>query len=241
MSLIRAARRVAWALGLSTLLVGCQQPAPSAPAVTPAVDYMPPARAAMARSDYTAALPLLQKAVAANANNLEARYRLGVTASYLDLLDEAKAAFQWVVAHGAPSSSEVQVARDWLARASGAEVRATTPAKAEEELRPDRANISGKVLGEAEGGSVKPLVRQQILLRGAPNTPVKDEWHLLRTEPDGGYRFSNVPPGDYMITDRVAGPPVWRLKVTLKAGDKAVLDLNPQNTAKIRDDFPGYQ
>jgi tetratricopeptide (TPR) repeat protein len=237
MSLLRAA----WALGLAALLVGCQQSAPPPPAATPAVDDMASARAAMARSDYTAALPLLQSALAANPNNFEARYRLGVTASYLDLFDEARTAFQWVVAHGAPSSSEVRVARDWLAHIPRAEAPAATPAKAEEEPRPDRANVSGKVLGEAEGGGMKPLVRQQILLRGAPNTPVKDEWHILRTEPDGSYRFSNVPPGDYMITDKVAGPPGWRLKVTLKAGDKAVLDLNPQNSSKSRDDFPGYQ
>lgn len=240
MSLSGAARSAAGALALSAVLLGCQPAAPPPPAATPAVDAMASARAAIARGDYAAALPLLQGAVAANPTNLAARYLLGVAASHLDLLEEATTAFQWVVTHAAPGSSEAQVARDWLARASRTTTAAAAPEKVEEELRPDRASVSGKVLGETDGG-VKPLVRQQVLLRGAPNAPVKDEWHLLRTGPDGSYRFNNVPPGDYMITDRVAGPPGWRLKVTLKAGDSAVLDLNPQNSAKIRNDFPDFQ
>lgn len=234
----RSARWARLGLGLLLIVMGCGGPAPQAPprGATAAIDDLTAARAAMARGDYAAALPLLRKAVAVNPNNLEARYRLGVTASYLGLVDDATAEFQWVVAHGAPNSSEVRMARDWLARAATADVPVVA-AKTEEQPQPDRANLSGKVLGEAGGGS-QPLARFPLILKGAPNTPVSEEWHIFRTESDGSYRFRDLLPGDYLLADGAAGPPGWRLKVTLKAGDDLVLDLNPQNNAKIRNDFP---
>ncbi len=71
-----------------------------------------------------------------------------------------------------------------------------------------------------------------------PGTTVKDEYHLLRTDQQGNFRFINVVPGDYMLTNAVAGRPIWRLKVSVGGGERRVLDLSPANDVGARDDFP---
>ena len=45
-------------------------------------------------------------------------------------------------------------------------------------------------------------------------------------------------PGVYKLTNRVAGKPLWRLRVELKPGESASLDLSPANSVTQRDDFP---
>ena len=52
------------------------------------------------------------------------------------------------------------------------------------------------------------------------------------------FHFPNVVPGDYMLTDAVAGPVLWRLRVALGGGQHLVVDLSPANGSAVRDDFP---
>ena len=45
-------------------------------------------------------------------------------------------------------------------------------------------------------------------------------------------------PGPYKLTDRVAGKPTWRLRVEISPSDARVLELTPDNSIAVRDDFP---
>ena len=40
------------------------------------------------------------------------------------------------------------------------------------------------------------------------------------------------------IADRVAGRPIWRLRVQVPPDETVKLDLGPQNSLSARDDFP---
>ena len=60
---------------------------------------------------------------------------------------------------------------------------------------------------------------------------------MLRTDQQGNFRFTDVVPGDYMLTNVIAGPPTWRLRVTLAKGERLTLDLLPSNQTAVRDDF----
>jgi hypothetical protein len=41
-----------------------------------------------------------------------------------------------------------------------------------------------------------------------------------------------------MLTNRLADQPIWRLRVELKPAEETQLDLNPDNSVVVRDDFP---
>jgi hypothetical protein len=98
---------------------------------------------------------------------------------------------------------------------------------------PGLASLEGRAVGP-DGG--KP--RLQLFLKGVPGTPVQDEYHALRTDQQGNFRFIDVVPGEYMLTNAVAGPPAWRLRASLAKDQRLVLDLSPENHASVRDDFP---
>jgi len=216
---------------------GCRQTLPDPPKTVPvALDPMVQAREAMDRRDYTAAAPLLRDALARHPADLEAHYRLGVSASHLDQVDEAGREFEWVVAHGAPGASEVQVAREWLALRTRATVSAPSVSSATEAgqtQKPELASLSGRAVGP-DG----PKARLQLFLKGMPDSAVKDEYRLLRADQQGNFHFPNVVPGDYMLTNAVAGPVLWRLRVALGGGQHLVVDLSPANSSAARDDFP---
>jgi hypothetical protein len=61
---------------------------------------------------------------------------------------------------------------------------------------------------------------------------------VRRTDDSGHFEFKRIPPGIYMLTNRIAGEPMWRLRVQLEPGQNLTLDLSEANSAKIRDDFP---
>jgi hypothetical protein len=220
---------------VAALIVGCQETPRLQPRVATPPDLLGQAREAMARQDYETSAGLLRQVIAGAPNNVEAHYRLAVSASWLDLTDEAEEQFQWVVAHGAPGSAEAQAARDWLRawRARGKAAPAAEPAP----TRPDRATLSGQVLWDKDG-SVGPQPYLRLFFKGLKGTPVEDEFHRVQTDQSGRYRIPDLVPGEYSLTNRVAGPPIWRLKVTVKAGEDLQLDLTPQNSVKVRDDFP---
>lgn len=190
----------------------------------------------MERQDYPAAIELLREAAARRDDDLEVHYRLGVSASYLERVDEASREFEWVVAHGEPRAAEVRVARDWLVSKAASNAPAPSiplPANDPGAQRLELASLSGKAVGPD-----KPMIRLQLFLKGVPGTAVRDEYHLLRTDQQGTFRFPNVVPGEYMLTDGIAGTPRWRLRVVLARGQRSVLDLSPSNDASVRDDFP---
>ena len=216
--------------------LACQSPTPDV-ARPPAAASDPMERAweAMGRRDYDVAVGLLREALARRPADLEAHYRLGVSASHLDRVDEAAREFEWVVAHGEPGTPEVQVARDWLASRAGPSVSAPSVSPAAEEgpaQKPELASLSGRALGP-EG----PKARLQLFLKGTPGSPVKNEYHLLRTDQQGNFHFPNVVPGHYMLTNAIAGAATWRLRIPLTPGQH-VVDLSPANSSAVRDDFP---
>jgi len=193
-------------IGAAFFLEGCRESRPLTPnAVVAEADPMTKARGAMGRHDYGGALALLRDLVVRDPGNFEAHYRLGVSASHLDQMDEAARAFEWVVAHGAAGAPEAEVARTWLAARQS--VNVVTPAvyalaDAASPQKPDLAELSGKAVGPD-----KPIARLQLFLKGVPGTAVEREYHVLRTDPQGNFRFTNVVPGDYMLTNAVAGRP----------------------------------
>ena len=216
---------------------GCRQ-SPPPPPKTVSIDPEPltKAREAMDRRDYGAAAGLLRDALARHPADLEAHYRLGVSASHLDQVDLAGREFEWVVAHGEPGAPEAQLARDWLASRRQRTVSSSrvAPAVNDAQLqKPDMATVSGKAFG-----ADKPVARLQLFLKGVPGSAVKDEYHLLRTDQEGNFHFANVVPGEYMLTNAVAGPARWRLKVALARSQHLVVDLSSSNDTTARDDFP---
>jgi tetratricopeptide repeat protein len=218
---------------------GCRESRPQPPKAAAAVDPLPAARDAMGRHDYAAAVPLLRQTLARHATDVEAHYRLAVSTSHLDQLDEATREFEWVVAHARPETPEVRIAHEWLAsrttEAPAAKVAPDVSSGSGERPapRPDRAILSGRAVGP-DG----PMSRLQLFLKGLPDSAVKDEYHLLRTDAQGNFRFADVVPGDYMLTNAIAGPARWRLKVGLSRGQRLVLELSPSNDVGARDDFP---
>jgi hypothetical protein len=224
---------------LSGVLIttGCRQ-SPPPPPKTEVVDPGPLTRAreAMDRREYGAAAGLLREAVARRPADLEVHYRLAVTASHLDRPDEASREFEWVVTHGAPGAPEVRIARDWLASRTPPSPPAPIASPTRDEAnapQPQMSSLAGRAFG-SEGTKA----RLQLFLKGVPGTPAKDEYHVLRTDQHGNFRFTNVLPGDYMLTNAIAGPPAWRLRVSLAMGQRLVLDLSPANHITVRDDFP---
>jgi hypothetical protein len=219
------------------LVTGCREARPATTkAVVAETDLMTKARDAMGRRDYSSAATFLRDVVVHHPADLEAHYRLGVSASHLDQPDEAIREFEWVVAHGEATGPEVHIAREWLASRMTAPVQASTAPSAsrqEPPPRPEMSSLVGRVVG-AEGAKS----RLQLFLKGAPGTPIQHEYHALRTDEQGNFRFTNVVPGDYMLTNAIAGPPTWRLRVSLTKGERFVLDLSPANQATVRDDFP---
>jgi hypothetical protein len=220
-----------------TLVTSCRENPPKPPkTVVENLEPLTRARTAMDRHDYKLAVGLLREALVRRPADLEAHYRLGVSASHLDKPDEASREFEWVVAHGRPRAPEVQLARDWLARRRAPRVSASAAPPVGNEpspSKPETATLAGRAVG-LDG--IKS--RLQLFLKGVPGTAVKDEYHLLRTDQQGNFRFAEVVPGDYMLTNAIAGPPAWRLRVSLAKGEHVTLDLSPANQVSVRDDFP---
>jgi hypothetical protein len=221
-------------------VAGCRQDLAQRGQPAPSRDLMADAIEAMRRPDYQAAVTLLRQVVSAVPAHAEAHYRLAVSASHLDFTDEAAREFEWVVAHGAPGSAEVSVARQWLAarsRPAQAPSDARPQPNGAETPEPQRAALSGRVQW-GDRGALEPKPFFRLFLKGAPGSPVEDEFHRFQTEPDGSYRLGGLVPGEYRLTDRVSGSPLWRLRVTLRPGSRTTLDLTPANSLAVRDDFP---
>jgi hypothetical protein len=215
------------------VLVGCQRPAPPPQRVSP--DLASQAVSALAGGDYGRAADLYRQALQREPESLPLHYGLAVAASHLDRKDEAIREFRWVLEHGREGSAEVATARGWLGRV-GALPR---PAAVARDGARATASLSGRALA-AEGAETppRPMSRLQLMLVGQPGGGAEEARYRLRTDEEGRFAFKDVPPGAYMLTNRMAGKPTWRLRVELGAGEDAVLDLTSANSVKVRDDFP---
>jgi len=80
------------------------------------------------------------------------------------------------------------------------------------------------------------MARLQLFLV-PENQDLKERYHL-RTDEEGNFKFPDVVPGPYKLTNRVAGRPTWRLRVDLKGSEVKVLELTPANGVDSQDDFP---
>jgi tetratricopeptide (TPR) repeat protein len=230
-----------WLLALAFVLAACQAaPAPPRPAMK---DPAALAAEALERGDYAKAAELYRSALAAEPESLPLHYGLAVSASYLDRRTEAVSEFTWVLERGGPDSTEVKAAQRWLLSV-GALPHFATIAAEPEESRPEAKSARGKPAPASVQGSVMfgdtpndlaPMRRMRLFLYDYPTRMV---YFRIRTDEQGHFRFPNVPPGIYKLTDRAAGPPRWRLRVELKPGQDMTLDLNPGNSTEVRDDFP---
>lgn len=68
--------------------------------------------------------------------------------------------------------------------------------------------------------------------------PVLETAYDVRTDQEGRFAFPDVEPGEYMLTDSLSGETTWRLRLTLKRGERTTVDLTPGNSVQTRDDFP---
>ena len=193
--------------------------------------------AALEHGDYPKAAALYRQAVERRPQSVSAHYGLGVASSNLSQRDDTIREFQWVVANGKPEAVEVDAARSWLISAGVIRRPAVFPTQT---ATADRWN--GSIEGQAYLGSSdqrQVQVRMQIHLVGQPDGPTKEERRVIRTDNDGQFRFVNIVPGTYMLTDKIAGKPRWRMKIEVSPGSTLRLDLNPANSTDARDDFPG--
>ena len=225
-----------WGVALLVLaLVGCSSPA--SPPPTAEYDVVAEALKAFERSDWVQAARLLREAIVKQPTSLRLHYALAVAATHLDLRDEVIQEFQWVLAN-APGTPEAAAAREWLLAAGvlrEQETIAAPPPAVDKEI--GDSGLSGRVVWKGGEPPVK-TGRMQLFLKGVPGTPTKDFQYVLRTEEDGAFQFKNIAAGSYKLTNRIAGEPVWRLRVEIPPAGDVALDLGPQNSLRARDDFP---
>jgi len=226
-------------LGLLVLAgAACQSPTAPPPARVE-LDAAGRAAAALEAGRYAEAVGLFREALAPAPANVALRYGLAVALSYTDR-GAAIREFQWVMVNARPGSQEQAEAQAWLSRAGALPAApATSSESAEPERRGGRAVLRGRALFADAGAQPEPMPRLQLFLVGEPGSPTKDARYNLRTSEDGSFKFPNVPAGSYMLTNRLAGQPIWRLRVELKSAEEKQLDLNSGNSVTVRDDYPG--
>jgi tetratricopeptide (TPR) repeat protein len=225
-------------LGLIVLAgPACQSQTPTPP---PRAEAEPAARAgaALDAGRYAEAAALFREALIRAPESVALRYGLAVALSYTDR-GAAIPEFQWVMANAQPGSQERVESQAWLARAGALpSVPTASSRSAEPERRASNAVLAGRALFAEAGATPEPMRRLQLFLQGQPDTPTKEERYNLRTNEDGSFKFPNVPPGPYMLTNRLGGQPIWRLRVELKPAEEMQIELNPGNSVAVRDDFP---
>jgi hypothetical protein len=221
------------------LLAACQSPSQPTRSASSETSAESAARA-LASGRYVDAARLYREALVEAPGKMPLHYGLAVANSYLDLRDEAIREFRWVLQYGSAGAPEVEASRAWLARAGALPVAydATDPSRPEKERAPGNASLEGRAVFAEDGKSPLPMQRMQLFLVGQPNSPTKLERYNLRTDERGNFKFPDVVPGPYKLTNRVTGRPTWRLRVELKSSEVKVLELTPDNGVDSQDDFP---
>ena len=227
-------------LVLLVLASACQ--APSAPArPTSAKDPAVLAARALAEGRYADAALLYRQALGEAPGKMELHYGLAVASSYLDQRDDAIREFRWVLQYGPPNTAEVEASRRWLARAGALPLvayAAAVPDRPEKERTAGNASLEGRAVFSENGQTPQAMRREQLFLVGQPNSATQRERYNLRTDENGNFKFPDVVPGPYKLTNRVTGKPTWRMRVDFKASEVKVLELNPGNSTAQQDDFP---
>jgi tetratricopeptide (TPR) repeat protein len=225
-------------LGLLALAgAACQSESARPPRAGVEVDSAARAGVALNAGRYSEAAALYREMLARTPQRVDLHYGLAVALSYFDRAAAIRE-FQWVMASAPPGSEESIQSRAWLTRAGALPNVAAAGRPGGPERQPGNAELVGRAIFAEAGAKPEPMRRLQLFLRGQPDGPAKDERHVLRTDEDGNFKFSNVPPGTYMLTNRLAGQPIWRLRVELQPADEKLLELNVGNSVAVRDDFP---
>jgi hypothetical protein len=194
---------------------------------------------ALAGGRYGDALELYRQALADSPGKAALHYGLGVASSHLDRRDDAVREFRWVVRYGPQTAPEVAAARQWLIRAGAlpsTSLDTPAPSRSGEERQAGNASVEGRAVFAEAGQAPKAMARLQLFL--VPESPTQKENYNLRTDEQGNFKFPNVIPGPYKLIDRVAGQPIWRLRVEVKPSETKALELTPANSLAVRDDFP---
>ena len=217
------------------IALGCQRASQTpVPAPRPLVDHADQARKAMAVHDWAVAAEHLRAALQQDRDSLPLHHSLAVCASWLDRRDEATREFEWVVTHAPADSEEAKTARQWLA---GTGRETSDAGEAIGEASAGSSALHGTVRWAEAGQIPVPQSRLQLFLVGLKDTPTKDQQYILRSDAEGHYEFKRVVAGSYKLMNGIAAPK-WRLKITLEPGQDLTLDLSPDNSIKVRDDFP---
>lgn len=226
---------------VALVLAACGSPAPAPKAE---YDVVAEALKAFDKGDWVQAARLLREAIVKQPLELRLHYSLAVAATHLELRDEAIREFRWVLANAA-GTPEAQAARNWLlaagALSADGDATATAGSNASSATVNDPERGNSFVRGQVSWSGGEPpikLTRLQLFLKGLRDSPTKDVHLVLRTDEEGRFEFKNVPGGAYKLTNRIAGEPVWRVRVDVKAGETTSVDLTSQNSLRARDDFP---
>lgn len=234
-------------------VIGCQQappPQPSVPTKSPAVVLREEGDGLAARGDYSGAAAKYEAAVASTPNDLSVRFALGSAYSYLNRRPEAIAQFKHVIARGAPSSQEYQLARQWLV--SVGELRGEEAAQAaaagtpgsQAAATPQRPQVGLSGTLEWKGlkqGQRRVPVRLTLTGEDAENRNVKSIRMARLAEK---YSFANVPPGSYRLVALAIEPwetPLWDVRVTVEKDKPTIVNLSSTTAAVSPDAFPGAE
>jgi hypothetical protein len=96
------------------------------------------------------------------------------------------------------------------------------------------AAIRGSVRWSDGAESPKPLARHQVTLKGVKGTPRQGVSYNVRTNEQGEFQVERMLGGEYELTDGQH----WRLRVRVDDGQQLAMELTPDNSVKVRDDFP---
>jgi hypothetical protein len=96
------------------------------------------------------------------------------------------------------------------------------------------AKVQGRVLWAEGGRSMEPIARRQVTLKGLKGSPRQGIYYSVRTNEQGDFEFDRILAGEYRLSDGEQ----WRLKVRVQDGESLTVDLTPENSTKVRDDFP---
>lgn len=228
-------------IGLLVLLAGCQSPSQPAQSAAPE-DPAAVAARALAGGRYADARELYRQALGDAPGKVSLHYGLGVASSHLDRRDDAVREFRWVVQYGPQAAPEVAAARQWLIRAGAlptTSLATPAPSRSGDERQPGNASLEGRAIFAEAGQVPKPMARLQLFL--VPESPTQKERYHLRTDETGNFKFPDVVPGPYRLIDRMAGQPIWRLRVEFKPSETKILALTPANSLARQDDFPERQ
>jgi len=241
-------RRVVLLCLVSAVAVGCQQSPTASRKTTPTVtvgsrtaQLVSDGDALVARQDWAGAAVKYQAALNDAPNDVGIRFALASTLTHLDRRDAAIDHFKIVVSRGKPGSSEVRMAREWLAAAAALDgslpsIQPSTAAAASDkasEMPPKMTPTTGRVSGKIEYQKIDPrdrltLVTITVTGEDIANRDVKQTRAYFKI--GRSYEFNQLPPGTYSLVAEAGGTRMWEQRVTIEANKTAVVDLTDANS-----------